>query len=130
MRRAFPVTLKFATARKRRAICALLQAYRAAINFYIAALWENPGKLNAETLARLSDTRLSERYKSQALKQALEIVVSTKRSAKALGKRVSTPTFKGSATLDAKFVSVEAGLPPLTPSLFLSKQAGVSLIWW
>ena len=109
MRRAFPVTLKFATARKRRAICALLQAYRAAINFYIAALWENPGKLNAETLARLSDTRLSERYKSQALKQALEIVVSTKRSAKALGKRVSTPTFKGSATLDAKFVSVEAG---------------------
>jgi IS605 OrfB family transposase len=87
----------------------LLQAYRAAINFYIQSLWSCPGKLDKATLARLQNTRLSERYKSNALKQALETVVSTKRSAQALGKIASCPIFKGSAVLDAKFVSVEPG---------------------
>ena len=85
MRRACKVTLKFTTGKKRRALTALLVAYRAGVNFYIRSLWSTPGKLDAATLARLQNTRLSERYKSQALKQALETVVATKLSAKALG---------------------------------------------
>lgn len=109
MRRACKVTLKFATASKRRSIAALLEAYRAAVNFYISSTWVERGSLDKATLARLSATRLSERYKSQALKQALEIVVATKKSAKALGKTASCPVFHGSAVLDAKFVTVEAG---------------------
>jgi hypothetical protein len=59
MRRACKVTLKFATAAKRRKIAALLEAYRAAVNFYIRSLWNEPGKLDAVTLHRLEGSRLS-----------------------------------------------------------------------
>jgi len=109
MRRACKVTLKFANVRKRSGIAALLCRYRAAVNFYIRSLWDSPGKLDATTLTRLQVTELSARYKSQALKQALETVVATKKSAKAIGKQASCPVFRGSSVLDAKFVSVEAG---------------------
>jgi hypothetical protein len=43
------------------------------------------------------------------LKQALEIVIATKLSARRLKKYVSCPVFGGSATLDAKFVTIEEG---------------------
>lgn len=109
MRRACKVTLKYLTQKKHRHLCALLEAYRAAVNFYIRSLWETPGKLNKETLARLQRTRLSERYKSQALKQALETVIATKKAAKETGVWASCPVFMGKAVLDAKFVSVETG---------------------
>jgi hypothetical protein len=109
MRRACKVTLKFATRKKRRKIAALLEAYRAAVNFYIQSLWEEPGKLDAVTLHRLEGSWLSQRYQSQALKQALEIMVATKRSAQALGQPATRPVFRGPAVLDAKFVSVEVG---------------------
>ena len=109
MQRACKITLKFLTTRKKRALSALLQAYRAAVNFFIQSLWSCPGKLDRSTLARLQSTRLSERYKSNALKQALEIVIATKRSAHELGKSASCPVFKGPAILDSKFVSVEPG---------------------
>jgi transposase len=88
---------------------ALLQAYRAAVNFYIRLLWNEPGRLDAVTLHRLEHSRLSRRYQSQALKQALEIVGATKRSAQALGKPATMPIYRGPAVLDAKFVVVEAG---------------------
>lgn len=92
-------------------IAALLEAYRAAVNFYIKSLWKTPGKLDAATNARLpaNKTRLSARYKSAALKQALEIVVATKRAARATGRYASCPAFRGPATLDAKFIDVEQG---------------------
>lgn len=109
MRRACRVSVQWITERKRRQLAALLQAYRGAINFYIRSLWVTPGKLDRDTLARLRFTRLSERYKSQALKQALEIVIATKRSAKALDVCATCPRFRGAATLDAKFVAVEEG---------------------
>jgi IS605 OrfB family transposase len=109
MRRAVKVNLAFATQEKRRQINALMEAYRAAVNFYIRSLWNDRGKLDKATLARLKSTRLSERYKSQALKQALEIVVATKKGAKELGVTATCPIFNGSAVLDAKFVSVEEG---------------------
>jgi len=109
MRRAVKITLKFATQSKRDKINNLLEAYRAAVNFYIRSLWNTPGRLDKETLARLDRTRLSARYKSQALKQALETVVATKKSAKTIKKYVSIPKFHGSATLDSKFVTIEEG---------------------
>lgn len=108
MRRACKLSLKFVTTKKRARVKALLQAYRAAVNFYIRSLWDTPGRLDKDTLARLPNvnTRLSARYKSQALKQALEIVVSTRKACKATSKRASLPVFKGDAVLDAKFVDV------------------------
>jgi hypothetical protein len=75
MRRAVKLSLAFVTQAKRKQINALLEAYRAAVNFYIRSLWNERGKLDKATLSRLKSTRLSQRYKSQALKQALEIVI-------------------------------------------------------
>jgi len=109
MRRAVKLSLDFLTQAKRRQIGALLEAYRAAVNFYIKSLWNERGKLDKATLTRLQHTRLSERYKSQALKQAIEIVIATKKSAKELGVPAGCPVFTGSAVLDAKFVTVEEG---------------------
>lgn len=103
--------MRFCTDKKRRAVNALLGAYRSAVNFYIRSLWTTKGKLDKETLARLpsTSTKLSERYKSQALKQALEVVISTKKAAKLLKKRVKLPHFNGPAILDHKFVTIEEG---------------------
>jgi IS605 OrfB family transposase len=88
-----------------------MESYRAAVNFYIRSLWYERGKLDKSTLARLpsNHTRLSERYKSQALKQAIETVVATRLAAKATKKWASMPVFRGAATLDAKFVTIEDG---------------------
>jgi IS605 OrfB family transposase len=111
MRRAAKITLKFATAKKRRAIAALLEAYRAAVNFYIRSLWVDKGGLDSVTLNRLlaNKTRLSTRYRSQALKQALETIIATRKSVKALKTYAQCPVFRGSAILDAKFITIEAG---------------------
>lgn len=111
MRRACKLTLGFATDKKRRAINALMEAYRTAVNHYIRHLWHTPGKLDNDTLALLPNehTRLSARYKSQALKQAMETVIFTKKAVKGTHKHCSMPIFKGSATLDAKFVTIEEG---------------------
>lgn len=109
MRRAVKVSIEFATANKRRQVAALLEAYRGAVNFYIRSLWVTRGKLDKSTLARLQNTRFSARYKSQALKQAIEIVIATKKSAKELGIPASRPVFRGSAVLDSKFAKIEEG---------------------
>jgi IS605 OrfB family transposase len=109
MRRSCKLTLRFATIAKKQKIFNLLQEYRRVVNFFIKSLWETPGKLDKETLARCKNTRLSERYKSQALKQALEIVVSTRKAAKLIKKMVSLPIFDGSAVLDSKFITIEEG---------------------
>lgn len=116
MKRACKISLKENTSKKINQINALIQAYQAGVNFFIKSLWETRGKLDKETLARLpkENTRLSERYKSQTLKQALSIVVSTKKSIKAINKKnikkirnVKLPKFKGNPVLDAKFIEIE-----------------------
>lgn len=106
MKRTCKLSMQFLTDQKRRKIAALLRRYRGAVNFFIKRLWSNPGGLDKKTLATLSDSLLSERYKSQALKQAVETVSSTRKAAKETGKTASCPHFSGSAVLDAKFVSV------------------------
>ena len=109
--RACRLSLKFVTQKKRNSINNLLFEYRRVVNFYIKSLWKTPGKLDKDTLARLpkGKTRLSERYKSQALRQALETIIDTKKSAKTLKKRCRCPVFRGGAVLDDKFVVIEPG---------------------
>ena len=109
MRRACRITLEFGTAAKRRRIAALISEYRAAVNVFIRRLWNSRGKLDKATLDSLPDLHLTQRLKSQCLKQALEIVVSTKKSAKALKTKCSRPVFRGFPVLDAKFIGVETG---------------------
>jgi len=70
MKRACKVSLGFATANKQRRIMTLLQSYRSAVNSYIKILWNSKQIRNAGTLALLKGSRLSERYKQAALKQA------------------------------------------------------------
>lgn len=108
LRRAVKVSLKWVGVRDRRRLAALLQAYRAAVNFFIRVLWREPdAKFSTATSERLAQTRLSTRYRDQALKQAVETVAATKKSAKELAVDASQPFFKGSAILDAKFVKIE-----------------------
>jgi len=109
MRRAIKVA-EFATASKKRIVNSLILDYRAAVNVYIKLLWNEPGiGLDKKTLDKLPDLHLSQRYKSQALKQSLEMIFSTKKSAKTLGRPCGRPVFRGNPVLDAKFVSVEDG---------------------
>jgi len=110
LRRACRLSLDFATATKRHEIARLLEAYRGAVNFYVRSLWGTPGKLDGETLSRLdsSHTRLQSMQKDQALKQALSIVSSTRKSARALGVNPKQPNFKGMAIL-CLGVNIEQG---------------------
>lgn len=128
MHRSVKLTLKFATEAKRRRLNKLLEAYTHAVNFFIASLWATPGKLDKKTLARYMNKALSARYCSQALKQALSIVVSTRLAAKATSKPCSLPVFNGGAVLDAKFVKIEAGKGSFDLVLRLSSLAKGSLI--
>ena len=109
MRRSAKLTLKFATAAKRRKLNKLYEAYVHAVNFFISSLWAVPGKLDAATMARYTNKTLSARYRSNALKQALSIVISTRLAARATGRPCSTPIFKGGMVLDAKFISILEG---------------------
>lgn len=99
------------TARKQAQIDALCQAYRAAVNFYIQSLWETPGKLDKQTLDRLplEKTRLSARYRGSALKQALGIVISTRRALKATKKWGTCPVYIGNIPLCSMFVDIQPG---------------------
>ena len=107
MHRAVKVSQQWLTLSKKGKLDALYYRFKHAVNFYINSLWKDKGGLNAKTLARLQYTELTERQKSQALKQALEIVINTKKSSKALKKKAKKPYFDGYIKLDAKLVSVE-----------------------
>jgi len=109
MRRAAIVSLDFITASKKQKISNLLQAYRAGVNFYLKSLWSEPGGLDKETLARLTNTRLTERYKSIALRQALSILSSGCKAAAETGQSFSLPHFTGDCVFDAKVVDIENG---------------------
>lgn len=81
------------------------------MNFYIKSLWGTKGKLDAETLKRLplDKTRLSYKQREAALKQAVSIVASTRKSAKALKVSPRLPVFSGSAILSKSLVLLQAG---------------------
>ena len=107
LQRAIKVSLQWIGPKDRRRLAALLQSYRAAVNFFIRLLWREPNlKFDTPTSKRLERTRLSGRYRDQALKQAFELVSATRKSAGALGVTPGRPRFRGQAILDAKFVDV------------------------
>lgn len=108
MKRAVKLSLKFITNKKKNKIKNLLFEYHRVVNCYIKAIWNNDNaKLDKQTKELVKNTRLSERYKSKALKQAIDIVITTKKSAKALKKHVQMSIFKGNAILDSMFVNIE-----------------------
>ena len=123
MKRACKISLKFLTARKQRQVNALLQSYRAAVNFYIQSLWTAKGAQDADTLSRLKISRLSQRYKQAALKQAMDIIIATKKAAKERGTSCKTPVFSGYAILDSRFVVIEKGEKSFDLSVRLSVLA-------
>ena len=110
LRRACRLSLERATAKKRHEVARLLEAYRGNVNFYVRSLWQHPGALDKETLARLPPerTRLQSMQKDQALRQALAMVSSTRRSATAIGAKPRCPRFTGMAVL-CHGVTIEPG---------------------
>ena len=94
----------FCTKAKQRKIIALIQAYRKAVNFYLTELLSNKdAKLDKTTLDKLINSKLSQRYKSNALKQAIGIYKSNFSKDKLRTKNGFK--FNGFPILDAKFIS-------------------------
>ena len=112
LKRSATVSLKFSTEEKKQQVESLLEEYKSVSQRYIDLCWEDSSlKLNKESLASIEDTSLSERFKSNALRQALSIVINTKKSAKVLNKEATKPNFNGTALLDAKFVFINLDAP-------------------
>lgn len=99
--RAIKVKL-YTTKSKQRKIKAIIDAYRKCVNRYLNILYFQGGNLDKETLAKVS-TKLSERYKSNALRQAVGIFNGCKNTTKVC------PKFNGFPNLDAKFINIENG---------------------
>ena len=98
-RRAIKVST-YQTDKKERMTRAIIHRYRKLVNLFIRFAWNNPSaSLDKETLASVPNLGMSERYKSNALKQALDIL--RNKMAK------KCPVFKGYPILDKKFVNVE-----------------------
>jgi len=92
----------YATEAKQNKVIALISRYRCQVNMFIDYIWNNKEtvKLDAKTLKAIDKVQdLSERYKSNALKQALQICKSENNKSK--------PNFNGYPVLDAKFVSID-----------------------
>lgn len=107
MLRAVKLSLKFATAAKRKRLERLKDCYRAAVNFYLDS---GVDRLSAENVYRLKNSRLSLRYLSNACRDAVSIRNSTLKAHHATGKPLGrVPEFKGDIKLDAKFVTIETG---------------------
>lgn len=97
----------FPTKKKQRIIHNLIIQYRKCVNKYINILFNEGGSLDKITLAKVTQTLLSERYKSNALKQALETYKSCINKKKHTHNKI--PVFKGFPTLDAKFIELQEG---------------------
>jgi putative transposase len=98
MKRSAIVSLGCATVSKWLQVRQLMGEYRKAVQFYIDLCWDQGGKFDAVTLRKI-DSPLSYRYKGQALKQAMGIVVGTKKAAKERGKQARKPIFRGGMDL-------------------------------
>jgi IS605 OrfB family transposase len=109
MIRTVKFSLKLATASKLRRVKALEKELRSATNLFIRSLWSDKGGLNKATMDRIICPGISYRHKSNCLKQAIETIVFTKRSAKTLGKSATTPILGGALALSSLVCSVEPG---------------------
>lgn len=103
------VSLGCATASKRRQLSSLLVRLRSLTNKYIASLWLNPGRLDKETMGRITCPELSYRHRSNCLKVALETVISTRKAAKETRTEASLPVLRGAMRLSSLVCKVEKG---------------------
>jgi len=117
--RAVKLSLKFATAKKRRAIAAVLDRYRSSTNKYIEEIWDRGGSLDKETAEYVSCGRLSFRQRSHALQQSLSIISATVSSAKEQGSQPSRPHFHGAMILSKQVAWVEPAKRSMTFDLWL-----------
>jgi IS605 OrfB family transposase len=109
MDRSVKVSLKHATAKKLRRLEHLLRRLRRLTNRYLDHLWANDGGLDAATLNTVPCDHLGYRQRSDCLKYALEIIASTRKSAKALGVEPSKPVLKRSFKFSSLTATVEKG---------------------
>lgn len=107
-----PVSLKFATTAKRASLAALLREIRGCVNRYLKVCWKNrTASFDAATLNSTPGGSLSYRHRSNALKIALDLCSSTRKSATALGVRPSRPHLRRDAAvpLSKLVATVEKG---------------------
>lgn len=90
----------YSTVSKQHKVDALIRRYRKQVNLFIDKIWNDPtAKLDSKTLASVDRVQsLSERFKSNALKQALTLCKNKSTKSK--------PKFDGFPILDAKFVEI------------------------
>ena len=107
--KSIKISLKYITKSKRRKIQTIIKSYCSAVNHYIKKNWEVTGNLDKETYSTLKKTRLTGRYRANALRQALNIINSTKKMIFITGNKANTPKFAGNPILDKKFITIEDG---------------------
>jgi len=107
LRRAYPVSFAFLTARKRLLVAEICRSYQAAVNRFVRVLWRND-KITCYTQVTLR-TRLSTGFLDDAFHQAQGLVKSARESAASLGVSPGRPYFKGKPTLGSNVVRVERG---------------------
>lgn len=141
MIRAVQISLSEITATKQRRLIAVMNEARSCLNWFCKNLWDNPGRLDANTLNRFSGGSLSYRHRQNCLKVALETIVSTKRSAKELGKPATCPQTHGAVRLSSLVCNVEKGkgsfdyvlkISSLVPSerIVIPFKAHIRLNYW
>lgn len=109
MNRAIKVSLEFVTKRKFRRLDHLLRRLRKLTNDFIDYVWVNDGALDSATLNSMFCPQLSARQRTDCLKYALEIIASTKASAKVLGKIPIKPILKRAFKFSSLTATVERG---------------------
>jgi IS605 OrfB family transposase len=109
MQRTVKVSLKFATAKKRRRLDHLLRKYRRLTNQYIDFLWDHDGGLDAATLNAIDYFTLGYRQRSDCLKYALEIIAATVKSAQARGEQPAKPRLTHSVKFSSLTAKIEKG---------------------
>lgn len=102
------ISLNEATATKRRRLLAIMSRLRACTQQYIDTLWDERGKLDKATLDRIDFPQLGYDQKATCLRNALQIVITTRKSAKALKRCCKKPT----APCTIKFSSLLCGIKP------------------
>lgn len=109
MRRAVKISLDLATATKQRQLNALRREVRSCTQAYIDTLWVVPGKLDSATLNRIPGGSLSYRHRSNCLRIALGMVITTKKAAKVLRRPAGQPRIRGALRLSSLVAKIEAG---------------------
>ena len=107
MIRAVKLSTKFLTAAKSQAVEAVLQRQRGTIQKYIDKFWDVGARLDKATLDSVPKGRLSARYRGIALNQAIGVMGSTRKAARALGKVPGKPDFRKSLLLPDHVAHVE-----------------------